>query len=459
MRTERGRVRITFFEVLCVIATAIVLQAIVGYARTARGAEPVGPAAAAPPGPVLNVRSCRVVVCGFGSGFSIGEIASGRHVVLTAAHVIRGATRVDVGVAKQWREVRVLASDAKHDVAVLGLVNGLGLRGEEVAHLTLADRDAVPGQAVRWIGCPGAGPVREGSGTATAAEWFAPHPIEGDSGGPVVDAATGEVVGLVVTRGADAANANTGGMVPVSILRRLVVQACGGLPPVQDRLTPTPDPGMLPPSAPAPGPFAVGPQPAVPGSAPAPPAPVPVPPSAPSAANHPDVAGLAGAVAKAVAPKLVPALLPFLPEGLAAVLVPAAVASGPVGLGILAGGAVLRLLRRRRSGRGPPPTPVAAPASPTPGGGPGPAEPFRRPADPPVVERLVPRDLREAHQLQQLRKLEGRHPALDATVGMVALDVLENEIDAESKLADVARAMKSKIMARVDEIAPLSAEG
>lgn len=42
---------------------------------------------------------------------------------------------------------------------------------------------------------------------------------------------------------------------------------------------------------------------------------------------------------------------------------------------------------------------------------------------------------------------------------MVALDVLENEIDAESKLADVARAMKSKIMARVDEIAPLSAEG
>ena len=444
---ERGQPRITFFEVLMVLAIAFVVQAIVAYARQANGAEPaVEQTAATAPGPVCNVRSCRVVVCGFGSGFSVGEVTPGHHVFLTAAHVVRGATQVDVGIGGQWRPARVLAADASRDVAVLGVV-----LAQPIESLRLAERDAVAGQALRWIGCPGAGPVREGKATATGPTTFQPHPIEGDSGGPVLDAATGEVVGLTSSRGAARANANDGYMAPVADLRRLVTQACGGLPPVQDRLAPIPDPGLQPPPLPAPGPFAVVPQPeGLPPVAPPPPSgPAPVP-----AEDRPDVAGIAGAVAQAVAPKLVPALLPFLPEGLAAALVPAAVASGPIGLGILAGGALLRFVRRRRAGRGPPiaddsfrvPVPVSGGAAPIPAG------------PEPAPERLVPRDLREAHQLQQLRKLEGRHPALDATVGMVALDELEREIEGDTKHADVARQLKTRIMARVDEIAPLYAK-
>jgi len=350
MRTERGRFRLTLFEVLIVLSMAVAMQALVAYARRANGAEPA----------VRNVRSCRVAVCGFGTAFSLGEVSPRHHVFVTAAHVVEMSSRVDVGIDGQWRPARVLRSDRRLDVAVLGVVHDTGA----VEPVLLAERNAVDGQAVRWLGCPGAGPVREGKGRATGPGSFAPHPIGGDSGGPVLDAETGEVVGLVVTRGGSRANANVGGMVAVSDLRRIVYEACGGLPPVQDRpqIAPVPDPGLLPPPVPAPGPFAVDPAPRVPPlrSAPAPPS---APPAAMGAASSPasaspgsvaDTARLAGDVAAAVAPKLVPALLPFLPEGLAALAVPAAVASGPVGLGILAGGALLRVLRRRRAGRGTP---------------------------------------------------------------------------------------------------------
>jgi hypothetical protein len=104
------------------------------------------------------------------------------------------------------------------------------------------------------------------------------------------------------------------------------------------------DPDLLPPPPPAPGPFAVAPHPQ---------SPAPVAPAPPSA-TAPSAPALVEGAAKLAWPKVAAALLPFLPEGVAAIAAPAALASGPVGIGVWAGITALRLLRRRRAGRGPP---------------------------------------------------------------------------------------------------------
>lgn len=166
-----------------------------------------------------------------GTGFAVGD---GRQII-TAAHVLPAPepTRVDRSVAIQtwtaeggWqvREVRVAKVDAAHDVAVLRIDEGKPLPA-----LPLASREVAEGEAIALIGFPiggqlgfshvthrgivsartaivppASGPqglsekavrqLRQGSFEVLQLDATA---YPGNSGGPVLNIATGEVVGVL----------------------------------------------------------------------------------------------------------------------------------------------------------------------------------------------------------------------------------------------------------------------
>lgn len=201
-----------------------------------------------------------------GTGFAVGD---GRQII-TNAHVLPApdAARIDRSVAIQvwtasggWqlRGARVLQRDTAHDLAVLQVDDG-----DAIPVLPLATREAAEGEAIALIGFPiggalgyahvthrgivsartaivppASGPqglsekavrqLRQGSFEVLQLDATA---YPGNSGGPVVDIATGEVVGvvsMVVVKGArEAALSAPSGIsyaVPVGDVRNLLSEA------------------------------------------------------------------------------------------------------------------------------------------------------------------------------------------------------------------------------------------
>jgi serine protease Do len=157
---------------------------------------------------------------GHGTGFVVR--ADGR--IATNHHVIEGAPEATVTIGdKEYRDVRVVASDAKHDLAVLAI------DARDLPVLTLGDSNEVhPGQEVVAIGHPlGLGNTIS-DGLVSGVRNLGPElrllqvsaPISsGSSGGPLLDE-QGRVIGistLVVTKGQ---NLNFG--VPVNYLKDLM---------------------------------------------------------------------------------------------------------------------------------------------------------------------------------------------------------------------------------------------
>lgn len=165
-----------------------------------------------------------------GTGF---VVADGRH-VLTNAHVIPPETpgRVDRGIAiqvwtpeSQWlvREAKLITMDAQHDLALLRI------DGPAMPTLRLASNEAPEGTAIALIGFPLGGALGYSHvthrGIVSARTAIAPPAVgaqglteravkqlrqgafevvqldatayPGNSGGPVLDVETGEVVGVV----------------------------------------------------------------------------------------------------------------------------------------------------------------------------------------------------------------------------------------------------------------------
>ena len=166
---------------------------------------------------------------GLGSGFVVTK--EGR--IATNLHVIAGSRSATVILSdhRKFSEVEVLASDVKHDLAVLQI------RAADLRPLPLGDSGQVrPGERVVAIGHPlGLGntvsdglvsAVRELSPTLSVLQISAPI-SPGSSGGPILND-RGQVIGistLVVTEGQNLAF----GM-PVNQLKALLANAGPGTP-------------------------------------------------------------------------------------------------------------------------------------------------------------------------------------------------------------------------------------
>jgi S1-C subfamily serine protease len=166
--------------------------------------------------------------------------------ILTNNHVIQGATRVTVTVVSTGRTypASVVGTDPSDDVAVLQLDDASGLRVAD-----FSDEEASIGEAVTAVGNAGGsgGTPSAVSGTVTALDQSITatgetggNPEEltglietdadvqaGDSGGPLYDTASGEIIGM------DTA-ASTGGQVdgyaiPIASARSLAGQITSGV--------------------------------------------------------------------------------------------------------------------------------------------------------------------------------------------------------------------------------------
>lgn len=167
---------------------------------------------AAPPPYVFRIKaqSTRgdVTITGHGTAFGVNLAEFGnsrpRH-VLTACHVIRdtqGANfksltiEVRRGGTVRWLRCRPLAWDVKLDIAILECESDLPV-------CAFARHDALCGSQLEMIGGPGGTPLRVFGGTvsetprAGKATARVEYIKEGCSGGPLVDARTQRIIGLV----------------------------------------------------------------------------------------------------------------------------------------------------------------------------------------------------------------------------------------------------------------------
>jgi S1-C subfamily serine protease len=160
-----------------------------------------------------------------GEAAGTGMVLTSDGEILTNNHVIQGATRVTVTVVGTGRTypASVVGTDPSDDVAVLQLDDASGLRVADVS-----DEEASIGEAVTAVGNAGGsgGTPSAVSGTVTALDQSITATDEtgsnserltglietdadvqaGDSGGPLYDTASGEIIGM------DTA-ASTGGQV------------------------------------------------------------------------------------------------------------------------------------------------------------------------------------------------------------------------------------------------------
>jgi len=136
-----------------------------------------------------------------------GVIVSSEGLIVTAAHVVEGSSRVEVVSSAGKRSATIVEIDPKNDLAVLRI----GGSGYPAAPLT-SSRDVKMGQAVFTIGFPntdiqGASPkftrgeISSVSGIRDEpTQWQISVPVQsGNSGSPLFDE-SGNVVGIVVSK-------------------------------------------------------------------------------------------------------------------------------------------------------------------------------------------------------------------------------------------------------------------
>ncbi len=150
------------------------------------------------------------IISGHGTGFAINlsEFGYNKHrYVMTACHVVREKNgtpspnlqlelRLRTGV--RWARCRIVASDAKMDVAVLECETDLPVCS------SFADQDATARTRLVMIGSPAGVPLRAVKGYVTQQKRLEPSVAyvgyihEGCSGGPVFDASSQHVIGLCI---------------------------------------------------------------------------------------------------------------------------------------------------------------------------------------------------------------------------------------------------------------------
>ena len=148
-------------------------------------------------------------------GMGTGSIVSADGVVLTAAHVVLGATRIRVSTAQGMRDATVLGVDQANDVAIIRLSSGT-----YSALPVIPSRGVRLGQTVSTIGFPEAeiqgfspkvtkGEINSFNGFQDdPREWQISVPVQkGNSGGPLLDE-NGNLIGIVTSKlGIEASNA------------------------------------------------------------------------------------------------------------------------------------------------------------------------------------------------------------------------------------------------------------
>ncbi|HUT31941.1 MAG TPA: SUMF1/EgtB/PvdO family nonheme iron enzyme [Planctomycetota bacterium] len=148
--------------------------------------------------------------------------------LLTCAHVVKGAGRVEVSIGLKSLEAAVLAMDEELDLALLQV------RVEGVATLPLANSNAVEvGTEVRAFGFPLSSVIGEDlkvtKGTISGISMRAAQKVlqvdaavnPGNSGGPLVNE-KGEVVGVVSAKIVDVKVSNVGFSVPINYAKPML---------------------------------------------------------------------------------------------------------------------------------------------------------------------------------------------------------------------------------------------
>ena len=180
-------------------------------------------------------------------GNGSGVIVSSSGYVLTAAHVVKGSSKVTVVTTQGSRSAKVVQIDEANDVAILKLENGT-----YPALPVISSRQIRLGQAISTIGFPVVN-VQGFSPKVTRGEissmngagddprkWQISAPVQpGNSGGPLLDE-NGNVVGIVVSRlfGDTVQNVNyaTKSVYALGLLEPYL----GESPPVPNAATPPP---------------------------------------------------------------------------------------------------------------------------------------------------------------------------------------------------------------------------
>jgi hypothetical protein len=173
---------------------------------------------------VLRSLTCRIDCSSiFGESSGSGALISADGLILTAAHVVRGSTNLAVfnsGALKGEYKTEIVFIDDKADVA---LIRAIGLQSNLWFPVRFS-RSAVAGESVVAIGypakvnddTPGQDAVSSGIVSSVRADGgivAALTVASGNSGGPLVDPTTGEIIGVVsqvISPGVDSGYASSG---------------------------------------------------------------------------------------------------------------------------------------------------------------------------------------------------------------------------------------------------------
>ena len=144
----------------------------------------------------------------FGDSVGSGSIISGDGLILTAAHVIRGSDNkvvFNTGPHKGQFESEIVFVDDRNDVAILR-AKGLTSRRWFNLRLTAFPPAGEPVMAIGYPGKPSAGDVTQDfitkgiiSASNSSKGWLVADltVASGNSGGPIISAKTGELIGVV----------------------------------------------------------------------------------------------------------------------------------------------------------------------------------------------------------------------------------------------------------------------
>lgn len=182
---------------------------------------------------------------GYGTGFlaDLSAYGLGGGYVITAGHVVQGMDDVEVELseprfkARAWMQATVCFFDEARDIAVIRIRPAMSM---VVTHIATED-DLEIGDPVIIVGCPGGTAPTASLGWLAAkeayymdqsvsGEWTCSAAVwGGNSGGPVFNANTGEVCGVLVAciAGAQGSAPNVSIFVPAKIVLKTILDHIG----------------------------------------------------------------------------------------------------------------------------------------------------------------------------------------------------------------------------------------